>query len=131
MSRMTGVFTIGEGEVYEAPEMMDHHAQMRLKGTLQQIDYSIFAANREIFQKEIPELDQETMIRFAVTVSEQRAAYVAKGLALARAGHAPSDADIAELARLRQRYEELEAAFRATRRLIERGYSKVPAAKLK
>jgi hypothetical protein len=128
---MTGVFTVGEGEIYEAPEMMDHHAQMRLKGNLQQIDYGIFAANREVFQKKIPELDQATMIRFAVVVSEERAAFVAQGLALARAGHTPSDADIAELARLRQRYEEMEAAFRAARRLIERGYAKVPPVKLK
>ena len=72
MSRMTGVFTLGEGEVYEAPEMLDHHAQMRLKGNLQQIDYSIFAANREVFHKAVPELDQQTMIRFAVVVSELR-----------------------------------------------------------
>jgi len=122
---MTGVFTLGEGESYEAPEMLEHHAQVRLKGNLQQIDYSIFAANQEVFRKEIPELDQHSMIRFAVVVAELRAAYVAKGLALSQAGHVPSERDIAELAKARQCFEEMEAAFRATRRLIERGYSSV------
>ncbi len=129
MSRMTGVFTLGEGEVYEAPEMLDHHAQMRLKGNLQQIDYSIFAANREVFHKVVPELDQQTMIRFAVVVSELRAAYVSRALALSASGHPPTEQEIGELALARQRFEEMEAAFRATRRLIERGYSKVAPVK--
>lgn len=131
MSRMTGVFTLGEGETYEAPEMLDHQAQMRLKGNLQQIDYSIFAANREVFHRAVPELDHQTMIRFAVVVSELRAAYVTRGLALSATGHVPTEQEIAELALARHRYEEMEAAFRATRRLIERGYSKVAPAKLR
>lgn len=131
MSRMTGVFTVGEADVYEAPEMLDHHAQIRLKGNLQQIDYSIFAANREVFHRAIPELDRQTMIRYAVVVAEHRAAYVTKGLSLSNGAHVPTDEEIAELGKLRCRYEEMEAAFRATRRLIERGYSSVPAGKLK
>jgi hypothetical protein len=71
------------------------------------------------------------MIRFAVVVSELRAAYVSRGLALSAAGHPPNEQEISELALARQRYEEMEAAFRATRRLIERGYSKVGPTKLR
>jgi hypothetical protein len=123
MTRMTGVFTVGGGESFTPPELLDPHAQMRLKAVLEQIDYAAFAANREIISHAFPDIDQHAILRFATTAAEARARYIKRALVLVEAGKNLGAEEVEELSQLRTTYEELVAAFDAMRRLVERGYT--------
>jgi hypothetical protein len=123
MPRMTGVFTVGNGETFIPPELMDPHAQMKLKAVLEQIDYAAFASNREILGKAFHDIDQKTIQRFAISAANARTRYIKHALDVVDGGRVPTDEQIEELRHLRETYEELVAAFDATRRLVERGYT--------
>jgi len=104
------------------PQDTDPHEQRRLRGLLEQIDYSAFVANREVIGQMLPKLDASMFQRLAVLTATARGKWVAEGLRQSESG-APSTPDqIARLAAARTAYEELAEAYEGLRRMVERGY---------
>lgn len=104
------------------PQDIDPHEQRRLRGLLEQIDYSTFVANREVIGQMLPKLDASTFQKLAVLTATARAKWVAESLRQSESG-APSTADqIARLTTARAAYEELAEAYEGLRRMVERGY---------
>ena len=104
------------------PQDADPHEQRRLRGLLEQIDYSAFVANREVIGQMLPKLDASMFQKLAVLTATARAKWVAESLRQSESG-APSTADqIARLTTARAAYEELAEAYEGLRRMVERGY---------
>ena len=104
------------------PQDADPHEQRRLRGLLEQIDYSAFVANREVIGQMLPKLDAAMFQKLAVLTATARAKWVSEGLRQSESG-APSTADqIARLTSARTAYEELVEAYEGLRRMVERGY---------
>ncbi|HMO42620.1 MAG TPA: hypothetical protein PKB04_04725 [Phenylobacterium sp.] len=107
---------------FEPQDHSDPAAQRRLRGQLEQIDYTAFISNREVVSQRVGRLDAARFQRLAVATAHARAAWVAEALNLGGSAHPPSPAEIAHLAELRAGFEELSAAYEALRRMVERGY---------
>lgn len=104
------------------PQDIDPQEQRKLRGLLEQIDYSAFVANREVIGQMLPGLDAATLQRLAVLTATARAKWVAEALRQSESG-APSTPDqIARLTSARAAYEELGEAYEGLRRMVERGY---------
>ncbi|WP_298124777.1 hypothetical protein [Brevundimonas sp.] len=104
------------------PQDTDPQEQRRLRGLLEQIDYSAFVANREVIGQTFPGLEPATFQRMAVLTATARARWVAEALRQSESG-APSTPDqIARLTSARVAYEELAEAYEGLRRMVERGY---------
>ena len=104
------------------PQDTDPQDQRRLRGLLEQIDYSAFVANREVIGQMIPKLDAAMFHKLAVLTATARAKWAVESLRQSESG-APSTPDqIARLAAARTAYEELGEAYEALRRMVERGY---------
>ena len=107
------------------PQDADPAEQRRLRGLLEQIDYSAFVANREVIGQMLPKLEASTFQRLAILTATARAKWVAESLRQSESG-APSTADqIARLTSARTAYEELAEAYEALRRMVERGYAAI------
>ncbi|WP_454715152.1 hypothetical protein [Caulobacter segnis] len=109
------------GDHFE-PSDVDPQVQRRLRGYLEQIDYTAFASNKAVLGATIPHADAERFQRLAVAAATARAKWVAEAAAMTEAGASLSEAQIARLAHLRSAYDELSAVYEATRRMVERGY---------
>jgi len=104
------------------PQDADPQEQRRLRGLLEQIDYSAFIANREVIAAALPGLDPGVFQRLAVQTATARAKWVGEALRQSESG-APSTPDqIARLTSARTAYEELAEAYEGLRRMVERGY---------
>jgi hypothetical protein len=100
----------------------DPHAQKRLRGILEQIDYAAFACNREIIGQMVGPVDTHRMQRLAVSVAAARGAWLRETLAMSDIGHQLAPHQTEKVAQLRQAFEELVEAYEGLRRAIERGY---------
>jgi hypothetical protein len=109
------------GDHFE-PNDGDPQVQRRLRGYLEQIDYTAFASNKAVLGATVPYVDGERFQRLAVAVATARAKWVAEAATIADAGASLSEAQVAQLTHLRSAFEELSAAYEATRRMVERGY---------
>ena len=104
------------------PQDTDPQDQRRLRGLLEQIDYSAFIANREVIGQMIPKVDAAMFQKLAVLTATARGKWAVESLRQSESG-APSTPDqIARLAAARVAYEELGEAYEALRRMVERGY---------
>lgn len=104
------------------PQDIDPQEQRRLRGLLEQIDYSAFVANREVLGQMVPGLDPAVFQRLAVMTASARGKWVSEGLRLSESG-APSTVDqVARLTAARTAYEELAEVYEGLRRMVERGY---------
>ncbi|AYV49248.1 hypothetical protein CFHF_13090 [Caulobacter flavus] len=104
------------------PQDIDPQEQRRLRGHLEQIDYTAFLSNREIMAQTLGRLDAGHFQKLAVTTAQARAKWAAVALAIGQSGRAPDAAEVEKLAALRLAYDELSAAYEALRRMVERGY---------
>ncbi|HVM98916.1 MAG TPA: hypothetical protein VMT68_01790 [Caulobacteraceae bacterium] len=109
-------------EHFEPDASLDPQAQKRLRGHLEQIDYTAYASNREIIAHLLGAADPGQFQRLAVMVAQARAGWVKAAVDLADRGRPLGAADTARLAELRAAYVELTEAYDAMRRLVERGY---------
>ena len=100
----------------------DHKDQSKLRGALERIDYTAFAANCEVLSTEIGPTSVQKFERIALFAARARAAWVKAVLASTEGGKKLTQDQIAELAQSRMAYEELTAAYDAMRRMVERGY---------
>jgi hypothetical protein len=107
------------------PEIDDPQLQKRLRGLMELVDYTAFAANREAIGNQVGVLDTPRVQRMAVACANARAHWVKTALRLSESAR-PTDDQIEELARARHAFEELIAAYEGVRRLIERGYVNLP-----
>lgn len=120
MSIMTSS-TRRPGDHFE-PTDADPQVQRRLRGYLEQIDYTAFASNKAVLGATVPHVDAERFQRLAVVAATARARWVAEAASMADAGTTLSEAQVGRLVHLRTAYEELSAVYEATRRMVERGY---------
>jgi hypothetical protein len=104
------------------PEVADPQDQRRLRGQLEQIDYTAFASNREVLARMVGAADAATFQRMAVAAALARAQWVKEALALSDGTTVPTTERIARLADLRSAFEELTEAYEGLRRMVERGY---------
>jgi hypothetical protein len=104
------------------PEDKDPKAQRALRGRLEQIDYAAYAANGKVIAAALAGVDGKKFENIALATAQARARWVATGVAVTEGGRAPSQEQVAELARLRTVYDELTQVYEAMRRMVERGY---------
>lgn len=105
------------------PDLVQDPAEARkLRGYLEQIDYTVFAANQAVMKKTIHHISIEDFQNLALSASQARSAWVDAAMSVTRT-RGPLGADEVErLALLRTAYEELSEAYDAMRRMVERGY---------
>lgn len=120
MATMTST-TRRMGDHFE-PSDVDPQAQRRLRGYLEQIDYTAFASNKAVLGASILHADAERFQRLAVAAATARGRWVAEAANMTENAVVLSEAQVARLALLRATYEELTAVYEATRRMVERGY---------
>ncbi|MFS2317047.1 hypothetical protein RMQ97_03820 [Maricaulis sp. D1M11] len=105
------------------PDLVQDPAEARkLRGHLEQIDYTVFAANQAVIQKTIHHVTIEDFQNLALSASKARSAWVDAAMAAARDTSPMSKEDVERLALLRTAYEEISEAYDAMRRMVERGY---------
>jgi hypothetical protein len=107
---------------FEPQDSSDPQAQRRMRGYLEQIDYTAFASNKAVIGQVVGEIDASRLQRLAVAAASARARWVAEALAMADAGPAAAGSQAPRLTELRTAYLELTEAYEAARRMIERGY---------
>ena len=109
-------------EHFEPDDAGDPHAQRRLRGHLEQIDYTAYASNREVIGASLGPTDAQKVQRLGVAVALARTRWVGAALTATETGHPPSAEQVEKLASLRMAYEELSEVYDAMRRMVERGY---------
>ena len=107
---------------FEPDELSDPKAQRALRGSLEQIDYAAYAANRRVMVAALAGVDAKHFERLAAATAQARALWVAKGIAASDSGRPLSPQQVDELSGLRAAYEEQAAVYEAMRRMVERGY---------
>jgi hypothetical protein len=107
---------------FEPDLVQDPAEQRKLRGHLDQIDYTVSAANQAVIQKDIHHVTLEDFRNLALTAAKARTAWVGMAIELAKAHVALDPAQLARLSHLRSVYDELSEAYEAMRRMVERGY---------
>jgi hypothetical protein len=107
---------------FEPDLSTDPHAQRKLRGQLDKIDFTAFAANRERVGNVVGSVDMARLQRLALAAADARASWVAEALAMSADGKSPPADEIRRLTQFRTAYEELSEVYEAMRRMIERGY---------
>ncbi len=104
------------------PQDSDPQEQRRLRGTLEQIDYTAFISNREVIGASLSIIDAAMFQRLAVSVATARTKWVAEALRLSESGSPVTPDQTARLTAFRTAFEELSEAYEGLRRMVERGY---------
>ncbi|MBB5747315.1 hypothetical protein [Brevundimonas variabilis] len=104
------------------PQDIDPQEQRRLRGLLEQIDYTAFVSNREVIGTTLAKVDAGTFQRLAVMVAAARARWVAEALRLSESGSPVTPDQTARLNAFRLAYEELAEVYEGMRRMVERNY---------
>lgn len=105
------------------PQDIDPQEQRRLRGLLEQIDYTAFVSNREVLAQTLGgTTDAAAFQTLAVLTATSRAKWVAEALRLAHSGSPVTPDQTARLTAARAAYEELAEAYEGLRRMVERGY---------
>jgi hypothetical protein len=104
------------------PQDSDPTEVRRLRGLLEQIDYTAFISNREVIAASLSIIDASTFQRLAVTVATARTKWVSEALRLSESGSPVTPDQTARLTAHRNAYDELSEAYEGLRRMVERGY---------
>jgi hypothetical protein len=107
---------------FEPQDDADPAAQRKLRGQLEQIDYTAFASNREVIAALLGQADAQKFQRLAVAAAHARALWVSEALTISETAGGLEPGQAERLAQLRANYEELTEAYEALRRMVERGY---------
>ena len=84
------------GDHFE-PSDVDPQVQRRLRGYLEQIDYTAFASNKAVLGASIPHADAERFQRLAVAAATARGRWVAEAATMTEAAASLTDAQVARL----------------------------------
>ncbi|WP_304166665.1 hypothetical protein [Phenylobacterium aquaticum] len=106
---------------FEPQQSDDPTAQRRLRGQLEQIDFTAYASNKEVVAAMLGHADLAKFQKLAVAAAQARAQWVKEALAMTENAR-PDPKGVARLSELRHQYEELTEAYEAMRRMVERGY---------
>lgn len=104
------------------PQDIDPAEQRRLRGLLEQIDYTAFVSNREVIGQMLKGVDSGTFQRLAVMTATARARWVAEALRLSESGSPVTPDQTARLTAYRTAYDELSEVYDGLRRMVERSY---------
>ncbi|QTC90372.1 hypothetical protein [Brevundimonas goettingensis] len=104
------------------PQDSDPSEVRKLRGLMEQIDYTAFISNREVIGSALSVIDPSTFQRLAVTVATARTKWVSEALRLSESGSPVTPDQTARLTAHRSAYEELAEAYEGLRRMVERGY---------
>ena len=107
---------------FEPDEDIDPKAQRNLRGSLEQIDYAAYAANKKILSGAVGAIGAEQVQRLASASALARTRWVVAALTISESAEAPTREQVTGLAHLRTTYEELVGAYDGLRRMVERGY---------
>lgn len=107
---------------FEPQDDIDLHTQRKIRGQLEQIDYTAFASNKEVIGQLVGGADALKFQKMAVAAAHARAVWVTHALKVADSGGRVTPEDLARLTHLRATFEELTEAYEALRRMVERGY---------
>lgn len=107
---------------FEPDLVQDPAEQRKLRGQLEQIDYTVFAANQAVIKKTIHHVSIEDFQNLALSASKARSAWVDAAMSAARTRSPLEKTEVERLALLRTAYDELSEAYDAMRRMVERGY---------
>ena len=109
---------------FEPDLVQDPTEQRKLRGYLEKIDYTVFAANQAVIQQALDHVSIVDFENLALCSSKARTLWVdaAKKMTAGRKPLMPDE--LATLTHLRTSYEELSEAYEAMRRMVERGYLK-------
>ena len=107
---------------FEPDLVQDPIEQRKLRGQLEQIDYTVFAANQAVIKKTIHSVTLEDFQNLALSASKARSAWVDAAMSAARSRAPLEKTEVERLGLLRDAYEELTEAYDAMRRMVERGY---------
>ena len=103
------------------PDTADPQAQRRMRGQLEQIDYTAFVCNTEVIGHALGRAGVERFQRLALATATARARWITEALAIAETAHATPE-QINRLTQMRTHYQELADAYEGLRRMVERGY---------
>ncbi|MDZ4372425.1 MAG: hypothetical protein U1C74_13520 [Phenylobacterium sp.] len=107
---------------FEPDDDVDPKAQRNLRGHLEHIDYTAYAANKKLLSAAMGAIEGDRVQKLAAAAALARTRWVVAALAISEEGGAPSREQIAGLTHLRATYDELAAAYDGLRRMVERGY---------
>lgn len=120
LAKLSGFWRGGDHH-FEPDDDVDGEVQRRLRGHLEQIDYTAYAANRAVVGA-LGRADSEKFERLARSAALARTRWMAAALAACDGDHPPSAEKLEQIAQHRRAFEELTEAYGALRRLVERGY---------
>lgn len=104
------------------PQDSDPQEQRRIRGQLEQMDYTAFVANREVLSQMLGKAQPDSFQKLAALTAAARGRWAAEALRLAESGSPVTPDQAARLTAHRTAYEELAEAYEALRRMVERGY---------
>jgi len=105
------------------PDLVDDPAEQRkLRGYLEQIDYTVSLANKAVIGKFIHHVTTSDFQNLALTAAKARSDWVKAAVAMAKEHKALTEDQVAQLSHLRAAYDEISEVYEATRRMVERGY---------
>lgn len=107
---------------FEPDLVQDPQEQRKLRGHLEQIDYTVFAANQAVIKKTIHHVSLDDFQNLALSASQARSAWVDAARMVTQSRSPLTEQEVERLAHLRSAYEELSEAYEAMRRMVERGY---------
>jgi hypothetical protein len=122
MSTRVSSFKRYSQDHFQPQDDVDPNAQRKLRGQLEQIDYTAFASNREVINALLGSADAAKFQRLAVAAAHARASWVKAALSMTETSATLDPAQIAKLHDLRASYEELTEVYEGFRRMVERGY---------
>lgn len=111
---------------FEPDTDLDPQTQRRLRGHLEQIDYTTYASNKGVISAKLGRVDAQGFQRLAVATAEARARWVAAGLEFSQQPQAVTADQVARLAALKSAFVELADVYEGLRRMVERGYLAAP-----
>ena len=111
---------------FEPEAALDPQAQRRLRGHIEQIDYTAYASNREVIGQVLGQADLAKFQKLAVAAALARSQWIAAAVAMTENPTPLSPEKAAKLTGLRTAYEELTEAYEGMRRMVERGYLSFP-----
>ena len=107
---------------FEPEADLDPVARRALRGKLEQIDYTAYVSNREVVGHMIGRAEVKNFQRLAISAAHARSQWIKTAISYAESGQPLTPMQVDKLADMRRAFEELEAAYDALRRLVERGY---------
>jgi hypothetical protein len=122
MSSIVSGFRRPVSDHFEPQDSLSLQEQKKLRGQLEQIDFTAYASNKEVIAQVLGDSDAEQFQHMALAVARARAEWIAEALKAGKGGRSLASDQVARLRQLRMAFEELSEAYDGLRRMVERGY---------